>query len=583
MKNISYYVADFETTTKEENCYVWAWAVCRVGNNNIEIGNTIDSFIQWCRKQKDNPVVYFHNLKFDSQFIIYYLFKNGFTHVEDHRKRGNNTFTTLISDKGMYYSLEIIFYKKGNKVKKVTFLDSLKLIPLSVKAIAKAFDFPEQKLEIDYKAHDDLPEGSPITQEEEEYLKHDVVIVAKAIDYFKKQGLTKMTIGSCALNEYKTLISKRAFNRYFPEPKYHNDVKQSYRGGFTYLDPKYAGKVLANGIVLDVNSLYPSVMYDCYLPFGTPIHFKGQYKEDPIYPLYTQMIRCSFKIKPGKIPTVQIKGSIFFRGNEYLTSSDDEEVTLCLNSVDLKLFLEHYDVYNLEYLSGWKFKATKGLFTDYIDKWSSAKIQAKKDGNRGMYLIAKLFLNSLYGKFGTDTTVKSKIPYFNEELDCISYYDGKPETKPGIYIAMASFITSYARLKTITAFQTVKDDYESVKSDIIPVYADTDSLHCISRDFKLPEGLDIDDTKLGAWKFESKFMGAKFLRQKCYIENSTEDIDNPDPEFKLKVTVAGMPESCHSQVTFRNFKLGATYTGKLQPKIVKGGTILNDVDFTIKE
>ena len=580
-----YYVADFETTTKEENCYVWAWAVCEVGTNEITTGLTIDEFMQWCKSQKDNPTIYFHNLKFDSQFIMYYLFNNGFTHVEDNRQRTSNTFTTLISDKGMYYSLEVIFYKKGTKIKKITFLDSLKLIPLSVKAIGKAFNFPEQKLEIDYTAHDDLPEGSPITPEEEEYLKHDVLIVAKAVEYFHSQGLDRMTIGSCALNEYKKLITKKAFSRYFPEPKYHKDVKQSYRGGFTYLEPQFAGKVLGNGIVLDLNSLYPSVMYGCedeYLPFGTPIHFKGQYKEDILYPLYTQMFRCSFELKKGKIPTVQIKGSIHFKGNEYLRSSDHEEVVLCLNSVDLKLFFEHYDVYNIEYLSGWKFKATKGLFTDYIDKWSTAKIKAKEEGNRGLYLIAKLFLNSLYGKFGTDTTIKSKIPYLAED-GSVHYYDSKPEERKGVYVAMASFITSYARLKTITAAQTIKDNYNAGKSKIQFVYADTDSLHCISPDFELPEGLNIDRTKLGAWDYESKFNKAKFLRQKCYIENSTDDIDNPDPEYELKVTVAGMPTNCHNQVTFKNFKIGATYTGKLQPKIVKGGTILNDVDFTIKE
>lgn len=394
---MKYYVADFETTTKEEDCRVWAWAICEVGTNEITTGNTLQGFMDWCAAQKDNPTVFFHNLKFDSQFIIYWLLTNQFEHVEDSRKRHSKSFTTVISDKGMYYKLEVIYYRAGKKIQKITFQDSLKLIPLSVKAIGKAFHFEEQKLEIDYTAHDDLPEGAPLTPEEEEYLKHDVLIVAKAIEYFHSQGLTKMTIGSCALEEYKTLITKKAFNRYFPTPKYHNDVKQSYRGGFTYLEPQFAGKTLGNGVVLDVNSLYPSVMFGCddeYLPFGIPIFFKGQYKPDPIYPLYTQMLRCGFELKPGKIPTIQIKGSMFFKGNEYLTSSDGMELTICLNSVDLKLFFEHYDVYNPVYISGWKFKATKGLFEDYIEKWSSKKIQSKIEGNHGMYLISKLFLNS---------------------------------------------------------------------------------------------------------------------------------------------------------------------------------------------
>lgn len=596
------YVADFETTTRPEDCRVWAYAICEVGTEDVLIGNNIDDFMGWCETQKDNIKVYFHNLKFDGQFILHWLFKHGFKCVED-KDRASKTFTTLISDKGLYYSIEVIFYLKGKKVKKVTFQDSLKLIPLSVDQIAKAFKMPIGKLKIDYTSHDYLPIGAPLTSEEEEYIKQDVKIVAKAIEYFYSQGLDKMTIGSCALNEYKTIVHKRNFNRWFPTPKYHEDVKQSYRGGFTYLNPDYAGKVVGEGIVLDVNSLYPSVMYYSDLPFGTPIFFKGKYEEDEIYPLYTQMFSCQFEIKKGKIPTIQIKHSMFFKGNEYLTSSEGDIVVLCLNSVDMELFLDHYDVYNLEYISGWKFKSTKGLFTDYIDKWSNNKIQAKKDGNHGLYLISKLFLNSLYGKFGTDIKVRSKIPYYNEEDDAVHYHDGEVETKDGIYIAMASFITSYARYKTITSAQRIMDNKRAGISKAQFVYADTDSLHiCLhgesTDEFFARCGLDIDDTRLGAWDWEGTFGKAKFLRQKCYIENhyiKQEEYDvgikgesaslysRDDKGFyRLKITVAGMPTQCHNQVTFKNFKIGATYTGKIQPKIVPGGVVLKDVDFTIK-
>lgn len=606
---MKYYVADFETTTEEENCYVWAYAITEVGNSEkVLVGTSIDDFMKWCKDQKDNPTVFFHNLKFDSQFITHWLFHHNYKHVEDSKDRESNTFTTLISDKGMYYNLEVIFYRKGKKINKVTFQDSLKLVPLSVDAIAKSFKLPMQKLKIDYDSHNGLPPGTPLTPEEEEYIKHDVQIVAHAIDYFHSQGLDRMTIGSCAMEEYKKLVQKRNFKRWFPTPKYHEDVKQSYRGGFTYLNPKFAGKTIGNGIVLDVNSLYPSVMYGCdgeVLPFGTPIYFTGQYEEDEIYPLYTQMFRCQFELKKGKIPTIQIKHSLFYSGNEYLTSSKDKdgidnEVTLCLNNVDLELFLEQYHVYNMEYLSGWKFKGSKGkgLFGDYIDKWSANKIKAKEEGNHGLYLISKLFLNSLYGKFGTDNKVRSKIPYLGED-DVVHYYDSDPQPKDGIYVAMASFITSYARLKTIRAAQTIQDNYNSGKSKIQFVYADTDSLHCVSDDFSLPEGLDIDSTKLGAWDHEANFVKAKFLRQKCYIEKhcisekeyeegiegETSFLYSKDDKgfYKLKITVAGMPKGCYEYVSFKKFKIGATYKGKKQPKVVKGGMVLREVDFTIKK
>lgn len=600
------YVADFETTTREEDCRVWAYAICEVGNtSNTILGTTLDDFMKWCETQPENVNVMFHNLKFDGQFIIWWLLKHGFKHVEDSKDRATGTFTTLISDMGMYYEIEVVFYLKGKKVKKVTFLDSLKLIPLSVDEIAKSFHLPIQKLKIDYDAHNLLPEGSPLTEEEKEYIIHDVQIVAHAVEFFYSQGLDRMTIGSCALNEYKTLIKKKMFNRYFPPPKYHKDVKQSYKGGFTYLNPKFMGKTIGNGIVLDVNSLYPAMMYNNYLPYGTPIFFTGKYEEDVLYPLYTQMFRCQFELKEGKIPTIQIKGSMFFKGNEYLESSNDEEVVLCLNSVDLELFLEHYDVYNLEFISGWKFQATKGLFKDYIDKWSQNKIKAKEEGNHGLYLISKLFLNSLYGKFGTDTQVISKIPYLDEKTDTVKYKNSEPKEKDGIYVAMASFITSYARKLTISSAQTIMDNYNSGKSKIQFVYADTDSLHCVSEDFSLPEGLDIHPTNLGAWDHEMNFRKGKYLRQKCYMEQeiiSEEDYfkgkytkdgklsenhflyeKHKDGYTKTKITVSGMPKTCYEQVKFHNFKVGATYSGKLQPKIVKGGTVLRSVDFTIKK
>ena len=581
------FVADFETTTNIDDCRVWAFAICEVGNKeDVIIGTTIDEFMEWNIKRKENDTVFFHNLKFDSQFIMNWLFKNGYEHTTEPEQKKSKTFNTLISDKGLFYQVEVIFEKKGKKVNKVVFQDSLKLIPLSVDSIAKSFKLPISKLKIDYDSHNNLPIGSPLTPEEEEYIKHDVQIVAHAIEYFYSQGLTKMTIGSCALSEYKKIIKKRNFDRYFPTPKYHDDVKQSYRGGFTYLNPDYREKIIGKGIVLDVNSLYPSVMYDEYLPFGTPIYFNGKYEEDLIYPLYTQMISCQFELKKGKIPTIQIRYGYSFKANEYLTTSGDTEVVLCLNSVDLELFLEQYDVYNLEYISGWKFKATKGLFTDYIDKWSNNKIQAKKDGNHGLYLISKLFLNSLYGKFGTDTRVRSKIPYLGEDNE-IHYKDGKAEIKDGIYIAMASFITSYARKKTITSAQRIMDNHRNGLSKAQFVYADTDSLHIVlngedETKFLNDSNLDISDTKLGAWKFETKFNRAKFLRQKCYIENSTEDVLNPNPEYNLKITVAGMPTDCHKYVNFDNFNIGASYKGKKQPKIVPGGVVLSEIDFTIK-
>lgn len=139
-------------------------------------------------------------------------------------------------------------------------------------------------------------------------------------------------------------------------------------------------------------------MYEKELPYGEPIFFEGKYEEDKIYNLYIQRITCSFEIKKNKIPTIQIKKSMSFQANEYLESSNGEIVTLTLTSIDLKLFLEQYNVYDLEYISGWKFKSMKGFFEEYINKWIKRKNDATIQGNKGQRTLAKLMLNSLYRK-----------------------------------------------------------------------------------------------------------------------------------------------------------------------------------------
>lgn len=552
------YTADFETTTDEFDCRVWAYGVCEIGRPDYFVyGNNIDDFLAYC-KNSDNATFYFHNLKFDGEFIMVRLFELGFKHVIERRDLISNTFTTLISNKGQFYSMKIMFEKKGKRTKSVTIYDSLKILPFSVRDIAKGFNLPISKLEIDY---DEVREvGHKLTKDEIEYLRNDVTIVACALDVLFKQGLDKMTQGSNALFDYKRTITAKRFEKWFPIPEYDTDVRRSYRGGFTYLNPKFKGVDVADGIVFDVNSLYPSVMHDKPLPYGEGIYFEGQYKPDILYNLYVQMFTCQFELKPNHIPTVQLKNNLAFIPTEYLETSGDQDVTMCMTSVDLELFLEQYDVYNLEYISGWKFKSTTGLFTEYIDKWSAVKIQSKKDGNKAMYLLSKLMLNALYGKFALNPNVQSKIPYYNNGM--IKYFEGEKDVRDPIYIPVGTFVTSWARYKTITSAQSVYDRF---------IYADTDSLHLTGTE--IPDELDVDDVELGKWKKEYTFTRGRFLRQKSYIE----EVDG-----HFHVTCAGLPESCYKYVTWDNFHEGVVYEGKLQTKRVKGGIILKDTTFEIK-
>jgi hypothetical protein len=573
------FVGDFETTTKEEDCRVWLWGLYNLENSKFLNGNNIESFFEYFFQLPSNSKFYFHNLKFDGEFIFYYLFRNGFKHTKE-LKVENGEFSTLISNMGVFYVINICHNDKNYYI-----YDSLKIIPLPVKKISKAFNIEQKKGEIDYileRGTDYIP-----TVDEIDYVQNDVEIVGKALKYFFNQNLNKMTQASNAFYDYRKIMGTKRFDKLFPKlNSIDKELRQSYKGGFVYANPKYQNKEVKNGIVLDINSLYPWVMYECMLPYGEPIAYQGKYKTDELYSLYIQMFRCNFELKKGHLPTLQIKKNLGFQPTEYVSSSNGLDVTLCLTNIDIEQFFEHYDVYNIEWFNGWKFKATNTLFKEYIDKWTKIKIQATIDGNEGLRTLAKLMLNALYGKFGLNPVVKSKFPTFDGEL--VHYLEGDSDEREPIYIPVASFVTAYARKTTIESCQK---NYERF------LYADTDSQHLLGEE--IPTNLKVDSAELGYWKYEGKFNKAKFLRAKSYIENmylTFEEWDKLSDENKGKwehnpltneyeqthIACAGLPTSLHKNITFDTFKNGLVVSGKLQHKRVKGGVILKDIDFTIK-
>lgn len=201
------WTADFETTTDPNDCRVWAWAVCEINNiENIIYGNTIESFIEWCSKQV-NPQIYFHNLAFDGEFILNELFRQGYQHNLVAKELSPHQFSTLISDKGLFYTMKICFrvYRKTKRC--ATFYDSLKIIPMKVEEVADAFALPLSKGKIDYGLYREP--GHILTPDEKDYIRGDVEIMARALSIMFSQGLTQMTQGSNGLHDYKKIVGNR--------------------------------------------------------------------------------------------------------------------------------------------------------------------------------------------------------------------------------------------------------------------------------------------------------------------------------------------------------------------------------------
>ena len=599
-------MADFETTTDPADCRVWAGGAVDIDTLEVAyIGNDLHLFIDWLSNK--NTKVWYQNLRFDGEFLLHYFLSRGYTWVKGKDENGNKLplktkqFKTLITDDGLFYSIEVCFNRiSDKKQQKAIFYDSLKKLPFSVAQIAKGFGLPMSKGEIDYDEY--RPVGHELTEKEKDYLIRDLKIPATALKIQFEQGLTKMTNASDAMDHYKKTVGGN-FDKWFPVLPLELDanIRRAYKGGYVYLKPEYKNVRGLQGKTYDVNSLYPSVMYNKVLPFGYPVYFEGHPDPDEKYPLYIIHFKCTFELKPDHLPTIQLKNSGRFIETEYLTTSrvkegrhwNNDPVELWLTSVDYKLMLDHYEVefFPFEdghYCDGFRFRGAVGMFKEYIDYWSH--IKATETGPKRQ--LAKLQLNSLYGRFALNPKTAQKIPYLDED-NVVRYRYSDPEYRDPVYTAMGAFITAYAREKTIRAGQAVYDR---------AVYFDTDSLHIIGHE--QPEGLEVHPTKLGAWADENTWVDSKFLRAKTYMESEqkqTEDTlrnyaqllcrpfvhdlyrEADGIHYRLaKVTCAGMPDNVKEQVTYENFAPGSVFDGKLMPKRVPGGIVLEERTFTIK-
>lgn len=583
-EKIPRYSSDFETTTEavsSNETWVWAWSSVNIyGEDDIHYGSNITSFIDYCKSLK-NSVHYFHNLKFDGTFIIDYLFRElHMEYLKVGEKPRENTFQILMNKMGIMYAIDVWFYKDSRKSKsvknrkktwvKVKFIDSLKIIPLSVSGIAKAFNLPISKLEIDYDKY--RSKNHILTPEEKDYITNDVKIVAEALRMTFDEGHRKMTSGSNSLNGFKeTMGGENGFRHFYPiiKVEYDEDMRKAYRGGYVYVNKNYQDKVLGEGLVFDKNSMYPSHMHNRYMPYGMPHPFKGKYEGDSKF--YIQHIIAEFKVKEGMVPTIMLKNNPSYKANKYIRESI-EETELFLTNLDLELFLSHYDVSYIEYINGYWFFTNKGVFNEFIDMNYAIK-QKEKGGKRQ---LAKLQLNSLYGKFITNTDVTGKYAEFKDDKVKYTISDDKQTRNPE-YSPVGIATTMYARYDLITTIDKLGG--ESPNSRF--VYCDTDSVHILGTEN--PKFIPQHPTKLDYWKCESKFNKAKFIRAKTYIEEIAVSDGVKLEKPILNVKCAGMPKDVQKEISFDNFKIGYKSGEKLVPKIVKGGMLLVKTTYELKE
>lgn len=74
-RNYKYYTCDFETTVYEGQAFTEVWCACMVElyTEDVKIFHSISDWLDYVYSLNCNIIGYFHNLKFDGDFIVNYF------------------------------------------------------------------------------------------------------------------------------------------------------------------------------------------------------------------------------------------------------------------------------------------------------------------------------------------------------------------------------------------------------------------------------------------------------------------------------------------------------------------------------
>ena len=601
-------VADLEVN-KDVEVYSAAW--CVVGDlepASVTIRRNLYEFINDILNLGFTTVnCYFHNLKYDGSFIINYIRNRTFFKDRCDKKRNelrHGEYNYLISENGQFFN---ICFKYNGVL--VCFIDSYKIIPYSLEKIGEEFKTKYRKLKMDHEANRD--ETTELTKEEEDYIKNDVLILSEVMNYFLNVvKLKEETIAGCAMHDFiKILGNKTEFEKLFPpdvgsqtgvrtfltKERYSiaeltggkattidEFCRLGYHGGYEYLNPDKKGKVINGGVILDYNSMHAYIMATKLMPYGDPYLFFGAPtpKEQVDNSFYFINMDVAVELKEGKLPFLSCD-NFLFSNQEYLKSTyikygknneyeEYEKVNITITKPELLLMFENYDIKYLQYNFGLCFPSKVGIFTRYINKWYGFK-KKETGAKRG---VAKLMLNSLYGRFGQKIHGKRKV--IDQDYKEVNKFKNVYIEKKPVFVAVAAAVTAYSRCIIVRSAQENIEHW---------IYSATDSLN-FDCPISMLKGLYIDQKELGALKVEETFDFAIYVKNKVYMTIST------DENIDIKIKAAGLSQEgrkkvvekiLNGEMTIKDFKSGLVIeNGRMMNKQVPGGISLFAADWQIR-
>jgi len=356
-----------------------------------------------------------------------------------------------------------------------------------------------------------------------EYCQRDVEIVERAV-----VGLVTRTAQSqmCRWAPTAAGLSWGCFlaNFYSGGIYVHDDkdVTKIERGSY------YGGRVACftrgrsrGGVhVLDVNSLYPSVMRGNVYPVALRVCDTCPTADSVRQGIQDHSIMAVVELlTKDQVYPIRSQGKVAYAKGKFTTCLAGPELAIAWNRGDLRsiFWAAHYNV--------------QDIFTGFVNHFWQRRQVARSAGDEAGGLLDKLILNSLHGKFGQKgcrwvPAKGCRMPHrwgawveIDMERGSRKSYRGiagviQEQEKETEWVhacpAISGWVTSYARGYMQKLFDLLPDD------DLY--YSDTDSLHVSTYGADLfgRQGL-IDSTELGKLKTEATCDWIEYIAPKAYV------------------------------------------------------------------
>ena len=379
------------------------------------------------------------------------------------------------------------------------FRDSARTLPDSLDNLALCF-LNERKMKIDdYSTLHHNPNRYA-------YLKRDCTLLHGVLSryftllYDKLGGSAGISAASTALATYRTSYQRRQL----PSISEHAEslARAGYYGG--RCEPfrrEFSAGTSAHPLhCFDVNSMYPWAMRQ-------PMPIK-EIDIEGYHPELCGFIDCAVDVSDCHVPILpcRTKGRLLFPTGQWRG---------VFSSVELRAAIHHNQATVLQTYDAAYF-STADIFSDYVD--TLYKFRNKKDPDWQLALdrMAKIALNSLYGKFGSQEVRETLHirPTFDDMVDKQMQQMPSPLSTE-IYIERTIQHTDYMLPQIsawVTALGRVKLAEGLIRNGQSSFYCDTDSIYT---DKEMQCG-----SSLGDWKdeyFDDPIVYAYFLSPKVYV------------------------------------------------------------------